>query len=82
MARVLRDRRNIKAANDRKHSHTKGSILMDGKFMDNPFICNVSVRFPRSDGVMECLIMSTIDSGHHGALYGGQEGSKEAVLVG
>ncbi len=25
--------------------------------------------------------MSTIDSGHLGAIYGGQEGSEEAVLV-
>lgn len=41
----------------------------------------VSVLFTRSDGVMEYLIVSTIDSGHHGVLYGGQEGPEEAVLV-
>jgi hypothetical protein len=28
------------------------------------------------------LLMSTIGSGHFGVLYGGQEGSEEAVLVG
>ena len=42
----------------------------------------VSVRFAHSDGAKECLIVSTIESGHLEALYGGQEGSEETVLVG
>ncbi len=41
----------------------------------------VSVRFPRSDGVMECLIVFPIDSGHLGVFYGWQEGPEEAFLV-
>ncbi len=31
--------------------------------------------------MMECLIMSIVDNGHLEAVYGGQEGSEEAVLV-
>jgi hypothetical protein len=41
----------------------------------------VSVRCDRSDGSDPGLIVSTIDSGHLGALHGGQEGPEEAVLV-
>ena len=43
----------------------------------------VSVRLPRSDSVQERVLkMSAIDSGHLGAVYGWEEGSEEAVLVG
>jgi hypothetical protein len=41
----------------------------------------VSVRCPCSDGEGDDAIVSTIDSGHLGALYGGQEGTEEAGLV-
>ena len=41
----------------------------------------VSVRCGRSDGVGLLPIMSMIDNGHLEALYGGQEGPEEAVLV-
>ena len=41
----------------------------------------VSVRCACTDGCGDGLIVSTIDSGHHEALHGGQEGSEEAGLV-
>jgi len=41
----------------------------------------VSVRCPCTDDEGGDAIMSTIDSGHLGALYGGQEGTEEAGLV-
>ena len=41
----------------------------------------VTVWSPPSDVSVVSLIMCTIDSGHLEALYGGKEGSKEAVLV-
>ena len=41
----------------------------------------VTVRCPCSDGEGDDAIVSTIDSGHLGALYGGQEGTEEAGLV-
>jgi len=41
----------------------------------------VSVRCRCSDGDGVGLIVSTIDSGHLGALHGWEEGSEEADLV-
>ncbi|MBW3245415.1 hypothetical protein KUV57_22415 [Epibacterium sp. DP7N7-1] len=38
---------------------------------------DVSFRFARTSDAMECLIVSTIDSGHYGALYGGKKGQKK-----
>jgi hypothetical protein len=51
---------------------------------DPTFPCGltiVSVRCPCSDGEGDDAIVSTIDSGHLGALYGGQEGAEKAGLV-
>ena len=42
----------------------------------------VTVRPRRSDAAIECLIVSTIDSGHLEGGHGWEEGSEEAVLVG
>ena len=41
----------------------------------------VTVWPPPSDAFVDGLIMCTINGGHLGALYGGQEGSEETVLV-
>ena len=48
---------------------------------ENISIVTVTVWSPPSDASVDILIMCPIDSGHLEALYGGKEGSKEAVLV-
>ena len=52
----------------------------DQSFLDF-YDITVTVWSPPSDVSVDRLIMCTIDSGHLEALYGGKEGSKEAVLV-
>ncbi len=52
------------------------------EWIDVHEIATVSVRPTRSDGLIEHLIMSIVDNGHLEAVYGGQKGSEEAVLVG
>ena len=42
----------------------------------------VAVRSDRSDTNSSGVIMSIFDDGHLGAVYGGEEGSEEAVLAG
>ena len=46
------------------------------------FVKSVSFRCIRCDGLFECLIVSTIDSGHCAVRDDREEGWPEAVLVG
>ena len=55
-------------------------VLVDDHSVYDPYLPLVSVRCPPPNGCVFGALVSTIDSGYLGALYGGK--SEEAVLVG